>query len=260
MTRSLRPWLAAMVLAAVAPTLAACGTPRVAPTSPAASGPISMMPTANDFVTSLIRTRDLGTAAVEIEVRTTVGDVTRELTGTGAVATDPGFGNLTWTGESGQTHEIINDIATYVQSDPPDGMWTRLAEGDRTPTTGFADPLSGLGGLALVTNEGADEVDGIPATRYSGTLQIDPNRMVELGLSEAEIAGIGDAWQGASMEVDAWVDAKGRVVHITRVAELIGQDGVPVRVEVSTALSDFSGGLDLENPPSESVTEAPSGT
>jgi hypothetical protein len=260
MTRRARPWLAAVVLTVAASTLVACGTPRVAPTSPAASEPISMMPTANDFVTALIRTRDLGTAKVEIDVTTTVGEVTRELAGTGAVATDPGFGNLTWTGDAGQTHEIINDIATYVQSEPPDGIWTKLAKGDRTPTTGFADPLSGLGTLALVTNEGADDIDGVPATRYTGTLQIDPNRMVDLGLSEAEIAGIGDAWQGASMMVTAWVDAKGRVVHIDRVAELIGQDAVPVRVEVSTALSDFSGGLDLENPPSASVTEAPSGT
>ena len=106
--------------------------------------------------------------------------------------------------------------------------------------------------VAPAEDEGAEG-----QTVYSGLLPSDPDRLAELGFTDEEFVGIGDAWQGASIDVDVWVDRLGRVVRVDRSFDVAGPDGIEYAAAASTRLSDFSGVLDLTSPPSESVVDAP---
>jgi hypothetical protein len=249
--------LAALALGAAA--LAGCGTQRADSAAPSTS-PSAVLPTpsADDFVASVMRTRGLGTAVLEIRVATSVSDAVRTLNGTGDAGISKGYGDLLWTDASGAvTRELSNGKGLFVQTDVPDGMWTLLPDERATPTGRLADPLRGLGSLADVVVEGPEEFDGIPATRYTGTLPASPESLALLGFSDEELVEIGTDWQGGVVQVTAWIDGRGRVIGVQRSLDLPGAAAAPVSAETVTALTDFTTPIDLEPPPTESVVEAP---
>ncbi len=246
-------------------TLAGCGTQQadssasVSP-SPALPSAVTPTPSADAFVASVMRTRDLATADLGITVTTEVGGVMRSLTGEGSSAVSKGYGDLRWTDSSGAvTRELSNGKGLFVQTDVPDGTWTLLPDERATPTGRLADPLRGLGGLSRVTKAGPEDLDGIPTTRYTGTLPASPESLALLGFSDEELVEIGTDWQGAVVDVTVWIDSKGRVVGIQRTLDLPGSAAAPVSAVTMTRLSDFTTTIDLEPPPTESVVEAPDG-
>lgn len=249
--------LAGLLLGPV--VLAGCGTKQedaaASATPPSAVAPT---PSADAFVASVMRTRDLATADLEVTVTTDVGGDTRSLTGEGSSAVSKGYGDMRWTDESGAvTREVSNGKGLFVQTDIPAGMWTRLPDERATPTGRLADPLRGLGGLEDVTKVGPEDLDGIPTTRYTGTLPASPESLALLGFSDEELAEIGTDWQGAVVDVTVWIDPKGRVVGIERTLDLPDATAGPVSAITMTRLSDFTTTIDLEPPPTESVVEAP---
>jgi LppX_LprAFG lipoprotein len=244
--------------------LAGCGTQQAGSSasaaSPSAVAPSAVLPTpsADAFVASVMRTRDLATADLEVTATTDVGGDVRTLTGEGSAAVAQGYASMRWTDASGAvTRELSNGKGLFVQTDVPEGMWTQLPEERATPTGRLADPLRGLGGLADVTKAGAEDLDGSPTTRYTGTLPASPDSLALLGFSDEELVEIGTDWQGADVDVTVWIDAKGRVVGIERTLALPEAAAGPVSAVTMTALSDFTTTIDLEPPPTESVVEAP---
>jgi hypothetical protein len=241
--------------------LGGCGTQRA--DSGASSAPpaaVSPTPSADEFVGSLMRTRDLATAALEITVSTDVGGDLRTLTGSGTSAVSEGYGELLWTDADGAaSREVSNGKGLFVQTDVPDGLWTRLPDERSTPTGRLADPLRGLGSLQDVVRAGPEELDGIQATRYTGTLPASPDSLLVMGFTDEELVAIGEDWQGAVVEVTVWVDGAGRVIGIERSLDLPAAAAGPVTAETMTELSDFSLAIDLAPPPTESVVEAPEG-
>ncbi len=254
---SLVAMLVALTVGAAA--LAGCGTQRA--DSAASSAPPSVVlptPSADDFVASVMRTRDLATADLDATVTTEVGGVVRTLTGTGSAAVAQSYADMTWTDASGAvTRELSNGKGLFVQTDVPDGLWSRLPDERATPTSRVSDPLRGLGGLADVARAGAEEFDGIPATRYTGTLPATPESLAMLGFSDEELVEIGTDWQGGVVEVTTWIDGRGRVIGIQRSLDLPDAAAAPVSATTLTALTDFTTSIDLEPPPTESVVEAP---
>jgi hypothetical protein len=251
--------------------MAGCGTQRAdsaASSAPASAGPASTAPpsavaptpSADDFVASVMRTRDLSTADLQVTVTTDVGDSIRTLTGTGEAAVAQGYGDMQWTDASGAvTRELSNGKGLFVQTDVPDGMWTRLPDERSTPTARLVDPLRGLGALQAVSRVGAEDFEGSPATRYTGTLPASEESLALLGFSDEELVGIGADWQGGVVEVIAWTDDRGRVVGIERSLVLPDAQAGPVSARTMTLLSDFTTAIDLAPPPTESVVEAPEG-
>lgn len=249
--------------------LAGCGTQQAdssasaaSVASPSAVAPSAVAPTpsADAFVASVMRTRDLATADLEVTVTTDVGGSVRSLTGEGSSAVSNGYGDMRWTDASGAvTRELSNGKGLFVQTDVPSGMWTLLPDERATPTGRLADPLRGLGGLADVTKVGPEDLDGTPTTRYTGTLPASPDSLALLGFSDEELVEIGTDWQGADVDVTVWIDSKGRVVGIERTLVLPDAAAGPVSAVTMTALSDFTTTIDLEPPPTESVVEAPDG-
>lgn len=240
-------------------TVAGCGTQRV--DSSASSAPptvVSPTPSADEYVASVMRTRDLATAALEVAVSTEVGGTRRVLSGSGVSALSQGYGDLLWTDADGAvTRELSNGKGLFVQTDVPDGTWTLLPDERATPTGRLADPLRGLGGLADVTDAGTDERDGVPTARFTGTLPASPDSLALLGFSDEELVEIGTDWQGGVVDVTVWIDAKGRVIGIERSLDLPAAAAAPVSAITMTSLSDFTTSIELEPPPTESVVEAP---
>jgi hypothetical protein len=258
-----RGTLAAMLVGLLVGSMAvaACGTQQAGSgTSSAPASAVAPTPSADEFVADVMRTRDLATAALEVTVATDVGGSVRGLSGTGTAAIAQGYGDMLWTDDSGAvTRELSNGKGLFVQTDVPDGTWTRLPDERATPTGRLVDPLRGLGGLTDVTETGPEELDGIPATRYTGTLPASPESLALLGFSDEELVEIGTEWQGEVVDVTVWIDGKGRVVGIRRALDLPAAAAAPVSAVTMTSLSDFTTTIELEPPPTESVVEAPDG-
>lgn len=256
--RSARTLIVAAGIAATIASLAGCGTPRVDPSTAPPPQEITMMPSNNAFVTSIQATEVLSSAAVDIDLATTVGDRTEERTAEGVAALRRGFGELTWTEDGATRRERYNGKGVFVQDDVPDGTWTHLPKDELTPTIRLADPLRGLGQLQDVDVTEDVTATGVPVTRYTGRLPADPDRLAYLALTPEQIEGIGSAWEGRSIDVVAWTDPRRRVVRVDRTFSVTGDDGVPVSVTVKTVLDDFGAQIDLAPPKPESVIEASS--
>jgi hypothetical protein len=255
----LPPALLGLVLGSLVVT--GCGTQRAdAGASSAPPAIVSPTPSADEFVASVMRTRDLATAALEVTVSTDVGGDLRTLTGSGTSAISRGYGELLWTDAAGATtREVSNGKGLFVQTDVPDGLWTRLPDERSTPTGRLADPLRGLGGLQDVVRAGPEELGGTPATRYTGVLPASPDSLLLMGFSDEELVAIGEDWQGGVIDVTVWVDSGGRVIGIRRSLDLPAAAAGPVTAETMTELSEFTIATDLAPPPTESVVEAPEG-
>jgi hypothetical protein len=248
------------VLVASVTLATGCGVPTANPGEVAPSVPISMMPTASDFVSSVIRTRDLGTADLEVQVESQVDGRQQRLAGSGGSSLGEGLGDMEWTQGDTRFRELSNDVAVFVQTPPGADRWTRLAKGEVTQTTGFADPLRGLGVLQSVTDEGTEPVGDITARRYSGQVPADASALRALGLTQDSIDAIQAAGATAPITVTAWVDPAGRVVRVVRSYNSSSGSGPHVSVTSTTDLSDFSRELNLQSPPSASVTtQSPTG-
>lgn len=233
--------------------LAGCGARAGGPTSvPSLSSPT---PTANEFIDSVLRTRDLGTALTTIGATITRGGRTTNLNGTGGVAFNVGYGDLTWQDDAGGSfRERSNGKGLFVQSDPPGGPWTRYDGAGSTATGRLPDVLRGLGTLDDLVIEGTEDVGAVRATRYSGRTPVTEVALGQLGFSAGDAGRLAAAAAGEQIDVTVWVDQRGRVVRVDRSVDLPGAD--PVSARVTTRLGDFSASLDLSPPPSASVTAA----
>lgn len=255
----LAPMLGGLLIGSV--LLAGCGSqPGDSRASSAPPSVVSPTPSADDFVASVMRTRDLATADLDVTVTTDVGGVVRTLTGEGSSAVGKGYGDMLWTDADGAvTRELSNGQGLFVQIDVPDGTWIRLPDERATPTGRLVDPLRGLGGVAEVAEAGAEDLDGVATTRYTGTIPASPESLALLGFSDEELVEIGSDWQDGIIDVTVWIDERGRVVGLERSLDLPEAAAGPVSAATMTLLSDFTTSIDLEPPPTESVVEAPDG-
>ncbi len=253
--------LAVIALAvACAGGLVACGTPRVEPeATPSAPDLVLPTPAANDFVSTVMRTRGLGTAEATVDVTTTTGEGSVQLTGSGPVAINKGYGRLDWTSSDGGSFtEVSNGKGLFVRSEGPTGMWTHLPDKTSTPTSRLADPLRGIGTAMDVVRHGPEQVGDVTAVRYTGRIPATTESLALLGMSDEQITALGDSWRGQWIDLTVWVDQRGRIVRLERTLTIPDTEGGPVSATTVTTLDDFSQTIDLEPPPTESVTEGAS--
>jgi hypothetical protein len=258
-----RTRLAATSLVMVcAGSLVACGTPRVAQDS-APSGPAVVLPTpaVNDFVSTVMRTRGLGAADLSIEVNVTTDEGTVRLIGTGPASLGQGYGGLDWVTEDGDVFtEVSNGKGLFVQADGPTEMWTHSTEKWPTPTSRLADPLRGIGTATDVVKVGSASLGKLDTVRYTGRIPASPESLMLMGLEDEQIAALEDSWRDQWIDIAVWADPRGRIVRIERSVDLPDTPIGPVSATTTTEVDNFSRTIDLDPPPSESVTEAPSST
>lgn len=236
--------------AAVAVLLAACGAPT------ASSPSIPPPPSPDSYTSALVMTRTWAASEIDIAATTTVDGVRTDHRGVGEVAIDKGYADIDWTTATTHARELVNDRAIFTQEQTPDGIWMRTESSGRTATSAFADPLLHLTRLEAVTPGGTGEMDGFEASRYRGTLPLTASNLEGLALTDDEVARIvAIAKPDDTIAVTVWIDPHHRVVRIDRSVTV---DGInPVTATATTHLSNFGVMLDLESPPSASVTAPP---
>jgi hypothetical protein len=237
-----KPAVALLAALLTAAALSSCGS--VTPVDSTQS--LQLLPSADVFTSSVVATRALGTAQLTVDVRTAAPSRHDERTAVGPSVISSGWGDLTWSTATGGYREMVNSRGTYVQADPPDGGWVQQPVGTPTSTSGFTDPLRGLGVLRDVSNEGSDQASGVTATRYTGWLPLDATEAALMGLAPQDVEALAD---GTREIVTAWVDDFGHVVRVDREVAGTGQPLVQSR----TSMDDFSLSLDL-TPPTGAVT------
>ena len=203
-------------------------------------------------------TRTWAASQIGVSVRSTIDGERRDLRGAGEVAIDKGYGDIDWTSGDSHGRELVNDRAIFTQSEAPGGAWVRTESSDRTPTSAFADPLRHLTRLEHVSPSGTAQLDGFEAARYHGTLPVTAANLEGLALTDDDVARvIATVGPAQSIDVTVWVDPHHRIVRIDRSLELDGDAPIAVSVMASTNLTNFGVMLDLESPPSASVSTQP---
>lgn len=123
----------------------------------------------------------------------------------------------------------------------------------------MADPTQGLETLrkaADLTEVGTEDINGVTATKYTGTVDLS-EAVGQLGLpaADAEKAQRELAKVARTADVTVWVDDQDRVVRYDQ--ELaVNADGQQVQVSSSTSLSDFGITTDIQAPPADQVMDA----
>lgn len=245
---------AAAGLALVAGLAAGCAGPAPA----ASTSPIPLMPAADPFVSAVVFTNGLGTADLEITNTVQVGPTTTTRTGDIAAAMDAhGYGSGIWDDGGTRVEELVGDKAVYVRPAGSKALWTKHPDGTRTLNSKLIAPLAGLGELMDLRDEGVTTQDGTPLRRYTGRLSATPERLRALGLTDDDLALLGDQASAGTIAVVAWVDDRNQIVRVDRSFEATAPDGTPVRASIVTRLTEFTVDLDLQAPSSADVTALP---
>lgn len=232
--------------------LTGCG-----PNDGVATGSASPTPSANAVTDAVIQSKGLATATIEVDATTTIDGVERTQHGSGEADVSRGMGAITWTADDGRVvREISNGKGLFVQAAGTDSLWTHLPDATATPTGRLADPLRGLGALTDVIADGTEVIGGEQAGRYRGSMAADPTALTLLGLPDATVAALGDAWRGTRVDVVAWVTDTGRVVRIDRSWSAPASPAGPVSARTSTRLSDYVSLINIDPPPAESVASS----
>ena len=151
-------------------------------------------------------------------------------------------------GEEGQVEIITIDDVQYVKRDSAgDGKWIKMDT--RNPGTGHSVsvPLNFVNVLKNIDDPqevGPDTVEGVQATKYTGTTEVQ---------QALEGAGIPVDQSGATeiagdAEISVWIDDQGRIIkaeHQTN-AE-VGRTSI--HTKISIRLFDFGVSLDIKAPP-----------
>lgn len=149
---------------------------------------------------------------------------------------------------------IVVDGVSYVQLPMFGQKWIKMPI--QQLGVDFADPTSGLDMLRRagdLTEVGPEPVDGVEATKYTGT--IDLRKALEQMAPEAD-KKIADelARTTGTADITVWVDDEGRIVRYDQKAT-IKAGGQAITTTSSTTLTDFGVATDIEPPPSEEVMD-----
>ena len=125
-----------------------------------------------------------------------------------------------------------------------------------------ADPsqsLQVLQDIADLQAVGAENIDGLQATKYTGTIAL-KKAMEQLGLPSGQTSEIEknlDKVDGQS-QVTVWVDSENRIVRFDQKMTIDIGAGKPVETMSSTTMTDFGIETDIVPPPADQVVSVDS--
>lgn len=123
-----------------------------------------------------------------------------------------------------------------------------------------ADPSEGLQQLKEVADlkeAGTEEINGAPATKYTGSVDI-AKALADAGVTEEQLQQMGDL---SKLDKDAvvtvWVDDEGRIVRFDQALAAEVAEVGRMTIKTSTTLSDFGVATNITPPPASEVTQMP---
>lgn len=119
--------------------------------------------------------------------------------------------------------------------------------------------LKQLQELGDLKEAGTEDINGAPATKYTGTIDI-AKALASAGMSEEQVRELGDLSKvGKTAEVTVWVDAEDRVVRMDQTLTMTIAEQGRMTMKTSAAFSDFGVETNIAPPPASEVTQMPTG-
>ncbi len=152
---------------------------------------------------------------------------------------------------------IVADGTSYVQLPMFGQKWIKMPI--QQLGVDFADPTTGLEMLrrtADLTEVGPEPVDGVEATKYTGTIDL-KKALEEMSTGDTgvdEKMGKQLARTTGNADITVWVDSEGRIVRYDQKAT-IEAGGQAITTTTSTTLTDFGVATDITPPPSDEVMD-----
>jgi hypothetical protein len=223
--------------------LTGCSSEDPAPPAPSDSpSALSLMPTNNAYLSSLMHTEAMGVSHLDVDLSLTKDGKTVSRSASGSTAMGKGFGELLWTDT--KVRERANGQGVYLQDDAPLGPWRQLPKGDTTDTMLLVDALWGLGKATGVT---CTALSGIAAHMCTGTVPLDAELLARLGLPKADAQRLSADALGQPLLLTVWTDGQGRITQVRRHAQIAAASG-SVEVDVTAKLSDFITPIHIDVP------------
>jgi hypothetical protein len=153
----------------------------------------------------------------------------------------------------GKLTEVVTPGMVYMLNRTnavPAGKWVKLdvrqlSDGNLVSSgaTNPADAASALRGAATATRAGAERINGVPAVRFTGTLDLSKAAQATGGPSAYGLSAGARAFTDKQVPYQVWLDPHGRILRVAEVftfARTAGSAKAADQVRV-TAQSDFSG-------------------
>lgn len=233
--RPARP--AAAVAAAACALLVLTGCDGGAPSAPAAPSPSPAAAVAPDRVVgdALAATLAAGSARAAVDAGTPLGPVTA----TGPVRFAPFAADLSATVQGRPVALRTVEGSSWVERG---GRWQRIPSG-LVPIDALAGALHAAPGLRDVVPDGTEDVAGVPATRYRGTVDLDA------AAASASDPATATGLRGLAglvtprPAVQVWVGPDGRVAQLR-----IAPSGASTTGPVTLRLTDVGVPTDITPP------------
>lgn len=248
--------------ATIAAGAAGCSAPPApSPGSSAPAGAISASPAAM-LAQAAQSTESAGSAKVTSTTTVDSGAGGQDMTVRGGGVVDFASGEASMRlssslfGGGMDLEVIVADGKSYIKVPMFGDKWLETPLQDLGVT--FADPAAGLDMLKEVGDlkeVGPENVAGVPATKYTGTVDLHK-------LMEQTGAAQGDSSQAKQLakltgvaDVTVWVDGDGRIVRYDQKADLKA-GGQSLVTTMSTTFTDFGVDTAITPPPTDQVMTA----
>jgi LppX_LprAFG lipoprotein len=165
---------------------------------------------------------------------------------------------------------VISGNALYMRSSafsqlglPPGKQWVKLDLGQLAQQRGIdlsslantsptpASALSYLRGSSKVEQVGSESVDGVDATHYKVTVDLERAAARSSGSDRESLKRVIRASGVKTLPIDVWVDGKGYVRKV-QYAQRIGSGKA---VKITMTLHDFGSPVSVKPPPADSVVD-----
>lgn len=256
----------ALLAAAGLVALAGCSSSTPAPT-PAPTAPVTSASPAALLIEAADATTQAGSAKVASTTSVRTGQFDTTIQANGVVNFAEQQVDLTMKmdllGQNQEMAIIVDGTKSYIKMAMLGDKWI-AAPMDELAGVNYADPTTSLDQLKDVADlqeAGTEDVNGAPATKYTGTIDID-KALTQAGLSEEQMAEVRKQLGKVDVktaDVAVWVDEEGRVVRADQkmsfdlgAAAPSGMDG-QMDMTSSTTFSDFGVQTDITPPPADQV-------
>jgi len=193
---------------------------------------------------ALSATRAVGSAGISALILTSLGEEEAAVDGQGFIDFTTESAEVLWADELGDVLERKTADGLFIQLDPPDGVWFQFDESNATPTSYALSPFTDIESVTDFIDEGAEQIEGVSATRFVGTIDA-ADCIRGAGFSAEDEQGFGpDVVCG----ITVWVDETGIIIRIDRRFSATTTDGQEARSVRSTNFFDFGSAVRINTP------------
>lgn len=157
-------------------------------------------------------------------------------------------------GADGAAQIIVTGGKTYLQMPMLGKKWIEAPMQDMgVNVTDPSQSLASLKEIADLQEAGTEDIDGVEATKYTGTVDLQ-KALSQSGLPLDKQQQLAGKLKGTA-DVTVWIDGKGRIIRFDQNLTVDSGNGHPVDFVSSTTLSEFGVATDIQPPPADQIMD-----